>query len=113
MIGGNIEATVQIRNSVINDIGERVNTWVDVQQLYGFLDYQSGDSRYNTYSSKIPEFTHVFICDYCLLDSRIHEENATILINDSRYDILAIDNPMNLNKHLEIFLNFIGGQNGE
>ena len=28
----------------------------------------------------------------------------------SDYEILLIDNPMNLNEHLEIYLRFIGGQ---
>jgi len=38
-------------------------------------------------------------------------EDRRMLINDEVYDVLYIDDPMNLHQHLEIFLKYIGGQN--
>lgn len=35
-----------------------------------------------------------------------------MLINGEIYDIQLIDNPMHLNYQLEIYLKYVGGQNG-
>ena len=40
----------------------------------------------------------------------ITSENARMVIDGMVYEILLIDNPMNMNEHLEIYLRFIGGQ---
>ena len=42
----------------------------------------------------------------------VTSENARMVIQGLVYEILLIDNPMNMNEHLEIYLRFIGGQNG-
>ena len=115
-IGGNIKATIQVYTTTKNEIGEKVQTWTDVQSILGWLDLSSGDSRHNTYNTKIQESTHIFICDYVALDSRIKSENSRLLIGSGeaalRYDILLIDNPMELKSgsQLEIYLRFTGGQ---
>lgn len=111
-IGGNITATIQVYTSAKNDIGENVKTWADVQMLKGWLDLSSGDSKYTTYNAKIQESTHIFIADYVQLDSRITAEGARMLIDGRRYDILLIDNPMEMGSgsQLEIYLKYTGGQ---
>ena len=111
-IGGNIKATVQIYAASTNEIGENVKTWTDVQTVKGWLDLQAGDSKHNVYHTKIQESTHVFIADYVPLDSRIKAENSRMIINGSYYDIMLIDNPMELcsGSQLEIYLKFTGGQ---
>ena len=54
MIGGNIIATLQQKNgSTTNAIGEKIQTWADIQTLSGWLDMSSGDSKYNTYNAKL------------------------------------------------------------
>lgn len=113
MIGGNINATIQISATEKNYIGESVKSWIDVQILFGWLDFMSGDARYSNYNAKIQESTHVFICDYVKLDSKITSENSRMIVNGYIYDITMIDNPMELNEHLEIFLAYTGGQYGE
>ena len=40
----------------------------------------------------------------------VTSENARMVIHGAVYEILLIDNPMNMNEHLEIYLRFIGGQ---
>lgn len=110
MIGGNIEGTFQISTTNKNEIGEAVKSWADVQMITGWLDLQSGDSKYNTYNAKLQESTHVFVADYVELDSRITAENSRMVIGGKVYDVLLIDDPMELHKQLEISLKFTGGQ---
>ncbi len=110
-IGGNITASIQVFSSIKNFIGEAEKTWTDIQSLTGFLDLRSGDSKYSSYDAKIEESTHLFICDYVPLDNKITAENSRMIIEGKAYDIVLIDNPMNLNQHYEIYLKFTGGQN--
>ena len=110
MIGGNIIGQLQVKTTSKNEIGEGVSIWETVQSLKGFLDLSSGDSKYTNYNAKIEESTHMFICDYAALDQRIKDENSRMIIEGKRYDVMLIDNPMRLNKHLEIYLKFVGGQ---
>lgn len=111
-IGGNIKALIQVCTSAKNDIGEHVQTWTDAQTVKGWLDLSSGESRYTTYHAKIQESTHIFIADYVPLDSRITAESSRMVINGKRYDVLLIDNPMEMGtgSQLEIYLKFTGGQ---
>lgn len=111
-IGGNLKATIQICTTKANDIGEHVQTWADVQTIKGWLDLSSGEARFATYHAKIQESTHIFIADYVPLDSRITAETSQMVINGKRFDILLIDNPMELGtgSQLEFYLKFTGGQ---
>ena len=111
MIGGNKKAQIQIKTEgEKNEIGEMKTVWLNKDILTGFLDLSGGDSKYTTYNSKIQESTHIFICDYVDLQSA-SAENARLLIDEKVYDIMLIDNPMELNKQLEIYLKYTGGQN--
>ena len=119
MIGGNTKAILQVKTTTKNAIGEKVSEWHDVVELTGWLDLQSGDSKYTSFSAKIQESTHVFVCDYKPIpgtleingkDVKVSAENSRMVVNSKRYDVLLIDNPMELNKQLEIYLKFTGGQ---
>ena len=111
-IGGNIKAIIQVSTIEDNDIGEHVETWTDAQTIKGWLDLSSGEAGYATYNAKIQESTHVFIADYVPLDSRITAENSRMIINGKHYDMLMIDNPMEMGtgSQLEFYLKFTGGQ---
>lgn len=107
MIGGNISAVVQQYDGFdTNPIGERIPKWTDVMTLQGFLDYTGGDSKYSTYDTKLQESTHIWICDYVAIDRDAKDKR--MVINGKVYDILLIDDPMELHQHLEIFLKFVG-----
>lgn len=139
MIGGNTLALFQVKDGgKKNAIGEREHNWVDVASSKGWLDLSGGDSKYTTYNAKIQESTHIFLCDYqtfkglsgewvwdtlnfisgeisTLTSDRkvdVTSENARMLIDGLIYQIMLIDDPMNLHQHLEIYLKFVGGQNG-
>ena len=106
MIGGNIEAIVQeIRGSESNPIGERILAWADVLTLKGWLDLSGGDSKY-TYNAKLQESTHIFITDYVAIDRKAN--NKRLVVNGEVYEILLIDDPMELHQHLEISLKYVG-----
>lgn len=111
-IGGNITAVIQTATVTKNAIGEQVKSWSDALTLKGWLDLSAGDSRYTTYNAKIQESTHIFIADYVPLADGIQAENSRMTINGKVYDILLIDNPMEMGSgsQLEIYLKYTGGQ---
>lgn len=121
-VGGNIQALLQVKSrGAKNAIGEVTTVWVDCVSILGWLDLSTGDSKHTTFYAKIQESTHVFLCDFINLTSVINQQNeqetvevtsdnARMVIDSLVYEILLIDNPMNMNEHLEIYLRFVGGQ---
>lgn len=139
MIGGNTIALFQVKDAgKKNAIGEREHTWVDVASAKGWIDLSGGDSKNTTYNAKIQESTHLFLCDYqsfkdlsgkwvwdalnfingvistATLDNKVDvtSENARMLIDGNTFQIMIIDDPMGMHQHIEIYLKFVGGQNG-
>lgn len=110
MIGGNKLAEIQISTTTKNAIGEQVKAWETVQSLKGWLDLQGGESKYTTYNAKMQESTHIFLADYVQLDSKITAENSRAVIDGKVYDIMLLDNPMEMNLQWEIYLKYTGGQ---
>lgn len=106
IIGGTTEATLQQRvDGGVNAIGERVSDWTILATLFGWLDLSDGDSKYS-YSTKRQESTHVFLCDYVSLNRSA--EGKRLVVGDQVFDVLLIDDPMELHQQLEIYLNYIG-----
>ena len=106
MIGGNIDLVLRQKNTTKNDIGENVLSWVDYKTIHGFLDFMTEATGRTNYNSKIVDSDHVFVCDYVKIDKPLRELKA--YCNNQEFDITYIDDPMNLHKHLEIFLKYIG-----
>lgn len=118
MIGGNVTATIQIKDEgTKNVIGERIHVWSNAMTLKGFLDYQGGQNDILTYDAKMQETTHIFICDFTPISITTEQgetvdltsEVARMKVNDDIYQILMMDDPMGLHKHLEIYLKYVGG----
>jgi len=119
-IGGNTKAVFQVKtytqdergHYIRNAVGEIVTHWEDAQTIKGWLDLASGDSRYTTFHAKIQQSTHIFVADYIPLDERITAENARMVISGKTYDIMLIDNPMEMGagSQFEIYLKYTGGQ---
>lgn len=112
MIGGNIQALLQVKKSGgKNAIGEAVNQWTDTISILGWLDLSTGDSKHTTFLAKIQESTHIFLCDFVDLEAvEVTSDTARMVVNGEEYEILLIDDPMGMHDHLEIYLRFIGGQ---
>nr|DAZ65964.1 MAG TPA: head tail adaptor [Caudoviricetes sp.] len=109
MIGGNKAGIVQKKGRPVkNSIGAVEHTWEEMVVLTGFLDLSNGDSKHTTYNAKVQESTHIFLCDYRTIDA--DPEQVRMIIDGKVYEILLIDNPMELNQQLEIYLRFVGGQ---
>ena len=107
-IGGNKTLNLYLKgNYQTNEIGEQIGVKTLYKSILGYLDYQNGDSKYINYNAKVQESTHVFICDYELIDKKATELVAEI--DGSDYDIMLIDDPVGLNKQLEIYLKLIEG----
>lgn len=111
-IGGKTIGTVQASTAAKNAIGESEKTWDDVFSHTGWLDLQSGDSKYSTNKAKIEESTHVFICDYHSGIYALAGQDVRMIIKGMVYDVLLIDNPMEMNEHLEIYLRKVGAWDG-
>lgn len=109
-IGGNEYAFIQVKTVTENEIGAQLETWLDVQKVKGWLDLAGGDSKYTNFSAKLQESTHVFVAGYVKLKDVITAENSRAVISGKRYDILLIDDPMEMHKQLEIYLKYTGGQ---
>ena len=106
MIGGNTGAVLQqTTGSATNHLGEKVTSWTDIRTLWGWLDLSGGDSKY-TYDAKLQESTHIFITDYLPIDRKPHDKR--LVVNGVTYEILLIDDPMELHQQLEIFLKLVG-----
>ena len=105
MIGGNATAVLQVKTSSKNAFGEKTETWDDVTTITGFLDFTGGDGSYKSnFKGAVEETTHLFICDY--VDLNVKPTQCRLIIDDKVYDVLMIDDPMNLHKHLEIMLKY-------
>lgn len=107
MIGGNVTAVLQKKISSKNAFGEKVETWNDVQLLKGFLDFTGGDGSYKSnFKGSVEETTHIFICDYDNVASQVTPTQCRLVCDNKMYDVLMIDDPMNLHQHLEIMLKY-------
>lgn len=107
MIGGNVTATIQAKTTSRNEYGALTDSWKEVTTVKGFLDYSGGDGSYKSdFKGDLAETTHIFICDF---NSTVAQATATLsrlIIDNKIYDVLMIDDPMNLHKHIEIILKY-------
>ena len=109
-IGGNKQMQIQVSTVTKNAIGEQVKAWNTAQTITGWLDLQGGDSKYQTYNAKMQESTHVFVADYVPLAEGITAETSRAVIDGKVYDIMLIDDPMEMHQQLEVYLKYTGGQ---
>lgn len=109
MIGGNIKAVLQVKKEgLTNEIGEKIVEWKTSKELWGYLDLMNQTTNRNNFNTKLEESTHIFICDYTPINKSV--EDKRMIVDGLVYEVLLIDNPINLNQHLEIYLKFTGGQ---
>jgi hypothetical protein len=108
MIGGNTTAKILKRAAAAKDHRgiETPGGWPEVGEITGWLDLASGDSRYALQSAKVSESTHLFLADWQALP--VTEQDGRLRISGEDYDIMLIDDPMGMHRHLEIHLKFIG-----
>lgn len=113
-VNGNITAEIQIRTTTKNSIGENKQNWDTVGSVIGWLDYYTAYNEVNQYNAKIQDTTHIWICDVDKWNASVQgqtvtSENCRLIVKGNIYNVLLIDDPMELGQHLEIFLKYIGG----
>ena len=111
-IGGKTIGTIQTNRAVKNAIGEAVKEWVGAFSHVGWLDFQSGEKGHRNFSAPIEESTHVFLCDYHSGIYALAGQDCRMIIKGMVYDVLLIDNPMEMDEQLEIYLRKVGAWNG-
>ena len=111
-IGGNITGRFQTCTTKKNAIGESKKIWEDAVNQLGFLDLQSGDSKHSNFNAKIEESTHIFLCDFNPALYALADRDTRAIFKGFVYDVLLIDNPMEMNAQLEIYLKKVGAWNG-
>lgn len=117
-IDGNIELVLKRKSSFDkNEIGENVPKLVDYMTFKGFLDMANTNTTHAVYNAKMQDSTHYFICDYKELETFIDDKGVekkpridelVAYCNDKEFDVLWVDNPMELNYHLEFYLEYKG-----
>ena len=113
-IGGNITGTIQTKSSSSkNAIGEVEIKWVDAFSQSGWLGLQNGEQKRATFSAKIEESTHVFLCDYHSGIYALANQDTRMIIKGFMYDVTFIDNPDEMDEQLEIYLKRVGAWDGK
>ena len=111
-IGGNITGIFQTCTTAKNKIGEAEKKWESAVEHVGWLDLQSGDSKYSNFNAKLEESTHIFLCDFKAALYALADRDVRAIFKGVVYDVLLIDNPMEMNEQLEIYLRKVGAWNG-
>lgn len=111
-IGGNITGRFQTCTTKKNKIGEAETLWKDAVSHVGWLDLQTGDSKRSNFNAKIEESTHVFLCDFKAELYALASFDVRAIFKGMVYDVLLIDNPMEANEQLEVYLRKVGAWSG-
>lgn len=89
--------------SVSNGYGGYTETWsTHINNYPGALDQLSGNEFVKA-DKTFPGSTHILIGDIADIT-----ENDRVIFNGKQYDIKNVDNPMNMDRHLEILLEYKG-----
>lgn len=113
-IGGNTSGIIQKKTSSgKNKIGEKITKWTNVTGLFGWLDLQNGDSKYSNFNAKVEESTHIFLMDYDAGVYALAGQDTRAILKGVVYDVLLIDNPMEMDEQLEIYLRRVGAWDGK
>ena len=93
----------------LNSIGENTEFYsIEYLSFNGILDYVSGEVNSENFNVAINESTHIFISNY--IEIQEDPENLIAVIDNKIYEVKYIDNPMELNEQLEIYLKLLGRQ---
>lgn len=106
-IGGNLDVTFQTKSITENELGEHISTWTDLITIKGWLDLSSGNSTYS-HNTKTVESTHVLLTDYDQTLRELEPQQCRCIIKNRVYEVNFIDDPMELQDHMEIFLKLVG-----
>jgi len=109
VVQGGVRVTkmeVQKKTTQLKTGGRRSETWAKHMDVDGYLDFISGgkDKIASRYADRA---THVFIAFQTVALDPKTEYRA--VINNSIYNILYVDDPLNMGHHTEMYLENTGG----
>lgn len=102
------KAKVNPRPHILYQVDGDDNTYID---SLGFLPFFRLDNNKKQFSNLKAvkdliddyDLTHIFLCDFADLKAvGVASDTARMIINGEVYEILMIDDPMNMHEHLEI-----------
>lgn len=112
-IGGNATGIIQTKTLTgRNAIGEAVGIWSNAFEKVGWLGLQNSESERASFSAKIEQSTHVFLCDFDAGIYALADQDTRMIIKGFVYDVTLIDNPDELDEQLEIYLKKVGAWDG-
>lgn len=83
-----------------NNLGQPIYDYLEKSSFDGYIDFLGGEETLNQ-KAITAESTHVIVT----FETDIELDKADrIMFGQKVYDVTYIDNPMELNDHLEIFL---------
>lgn len=81
----------------------------------GWLDMLTGSNQNTVQHASIEQSTHVLMTDYFQgYHHKIHDD-AIVIVGEKQFTVTYVDNPVEMNHHLEIYLKFdkyVGDANG-
>ena len=86
-----------------NGFGGKTQTWSEHLTFDGVIDFMSGDEQKQ--AEQINVVANHILLVFEIIDIK---ENDRVYHGDKRYDVKFVDNPMNMNHHLEILLEYKG-----
>ncbi len=107
MIGGNLDATFQIKSTLENELGEHLSIWADLITIKGWLDLSSGNSNHS-HKTKTEENSYMLLTDYDKTVRELKTPQCRCIIANRIYEVKSIDDPMEIHDHLEISLKLVG-----
>ena len=87
-----------------NSLGQTIHDFRESGTFDGWIDFLSGEES-NSQNAITAESTHVIITFDTSLEISILDR---IRFKDKEYEVTYVDNPMELDDHLEIFLKAVG-----
>lgn len=104
---GNLTLTLKTKTTTQNEYGEDNIEWTDMCSTTGFLDMLTYDKN-SKMSAMIQNANYVFITDGYTVLSETDANMLMAYINSIAYNVIYIDDPMNLHEFYEIYLKKVG-----
>lgn len=112
MIKGNVEAIIQVQDTAPDGYQVDRAGWKDAFRKEGVLDLLDAGTDLKM-MKRIEDSDHIFLCDYFPPEyegRKLTAENSRFLVDGEIYEVKLFDDPMHLHEHLEVYLQYIGGQ---
>jgi SPP1 family predicted phage head-tail adaptor len=98
-----LNLTSQRYTETSNGMGGSTQTWTEHLSFEGVIDFMSGNEQKQ--AEQIGVVANHILLVFEIIDIK---ENDRIYYNEKMYDVKFVDNPMNMDQHLEILLEYKG-----